>query len=108
MATVYVSFGSNLGDRASHIRNAIDLTSEFISWQFITPMVETAPYGKVDQPTFLNAVGKGDTGLTPEELLRALLDVEKKLGRTREIRWGPRIIDLDILTYDNLVCTAKF
>jgi len=51
-------------------------------------MVETAPYGKVDQPTFLNAVGKGDTGLTPEELLRALLDVEKKLGRTREIRWG--------------------
>jgi len=63
-------------------------------------------YGKVDQPTFLNAVGKGDTGLTPEELLRALLDVEKKLGRTREFA-GTRIIDLDILTYDNLVLHSE-
>lgn len=107
MATVHVSFGSNLGDRASHIRNAIDLTSDFIRWQFITPLVETAPYGKIDQPAFLNAVGKGETGLTPEELLRALLDVEKKLGRTREVRWGPRIIDLDILTYDNLVLHSE-
>jgi len=107
MATVYVSFGSNLGDRAAHISDAIALTSNFITWQFITPLAETKPYGKIDQPSFLNAVGKGHTNLTPEELLKALLDVEEKLGRKRDGRWGPRTIDLDILTYDDLVLHSE-
>jgi 2-amino-4-hydroxy-6-hydroxymethyldihydropteridine diphosphokinase len=103
MATVYISFGSNMGDRADYLRRAIELSSSFIKWVKISPFVETEPYGKVDQPPFLNAIGKGETKLNPNELLTKLKQVEQLLGRERFMRWGPRTIDLDILSYENVV-----
>ncbi|WP_051073665.1 2-amino-4-hydroxy-6-hydroxymethyldihydropteridine diphosphokinase [Coprothermobacter platensis] len=103
MATVYISFGSNIGDRTNFIHRAISMCGTFIQWEKITPIVETSPYGKTDQPPFLNAIGKGKTSVMPEELLKNLQEVERSLGRLRDVRWGPRTIDLDILTYDDVV-----
>ncbi len=68
-----------------------------------SPVYETAPWGYTDQPDFLNQVIKAETTLPPEELLATLKSVETTLGRTPTIRYGPRMIDLDILLYDDLV-----
>lgn len=68
-----------------------------------SPLYETAPYGYTDQPPFLNGCIGIETLYTPEELLRALHEIEHKLGRKREIHWGPRTLDLDILFYDDLI-----
>ena len=70
----------------------------------VTPFLETPPWGVTDQPSFLNAVARVFTDLTPHELLKALKSAEAALGRDLNARrWGPRIIDLDILLYDELV-----
>ncbi|NPV88953.1 2-amino-4-hydroxy-6-hydroxymethyldihydropteridine diphosphokinase [Coprothermobacteraceae bacterium] len=103
MAVVYIAFGANLGDREANIKRAQELCSGFIKWDYVSPCIETAPYGRPDQPAFLNAVGRGRTELDPRSLLEKLLQVEKIIGRTRLNRWEPRLIDLDILSYDNLV-----
>ena len=68
-----------------------------------SPLYETAPYGYTDQPPFLNGCIGIETLYTPEELLRVLHEIEHKLGRKREIHWGPRTLDLDILFYDDLI-----
>ena len=68
-----------------------------------SPFYETAPYGYTDQPAFINGCLEIETLYTPEELLVLLHDIEHKLGRTREIHWGPRTVDLDILFFDDLI-----
>ena len=101
MITAYLGLGSNLGDRAKNIQQALrDLASlPTIRVTAVSSFYETAPVGITDQPDFVNAVAAIETSLTPEELLDAVLTVEKKQGRVRTQRWGPRVIDVDVLTY---------
>jgi 2-amino-4-hydroxy-6-hydroxymethyldihydropteridine diphosphokinase len=92
----YVGLGSNLGDRAALIARAADL----IGAARLSAVIETEPWGLVDQPPFLNAVAEVETALSARQLLDHLLDVERRLGRERVgPRWGPRTIDLDLLLY---------
>lgn len=96
MTRAYVGLGSNLGDREALVREA----AELIGATRLSSIVETEPWGYADQPRFLNAVAEVETPLTARELLDALLDVERRLGRERGgPRWGPRTIDLDLLLY---------
>lgn len=101
----YVAIGSNLGDRKLNLKAACQLIDAqpdvWVTKQ--SPLYETAPYGYVNQPPFLNGCIELETLRTPEELLRLLNDIEQKLGRTREIHWGPRTIDLDIILYDDCI-----
>jgi 2-amino-4-hydroxy-6-hydroxymethyldihydropteridine diphosphokinase len=92
----YVGLGSNLGDREAAIRRA----AELIGARRLSPIVETDPWGYVDQPRFLNAAAEVETPLSPRAFLDHLLDVERRLGRERVgPRWGPRTIDLDLLLW---------
>lgn len=105
---IYIGLGSNLGNRLKNIQRACDLLQIFgIDIVKKSPIYETKPYGVVDQPEFFNCVVEVDTQLTPQELLRALLNIEQLMGRVRQKRWGPRIIDLDILLFGNIVYDSE-
>ena len=91
----YIGLGSNLGDRRAMIADAL----ERLKPRRVSAVVETAPWGRVDQPAFLNAVAEIETDLEPAALLDRLLDLERGLGRVRHEKWGPRSIDLDLLLY---------
>ena len=104
----YLSFGSNMGDRMAYIESAIEKLKNTPGIKVIrrSDIIETDPYGPVEQDKFLNGVLEIETYLTPEALLDALHVTEDALGRKRTVRWGPRTVDLDILLYDDLVmCT---
>jgi len=101
---VFIAIGSNLGEREKNILDAINyLIEEGIDVKKISSIIETEPYGVEKQPKFLNCVVEGLTTFSPKELLALLLDIERRLGRVRTLRWGPRTIDLDIIFYDDLV-----
>ena len=96
MTVAYVGLGANLGDREARIRRAADL----IDARRLSTVIETEPWGYLDQPRFLNAVAEVETELEARELLGLLLDVERRLGRVRDgRRFGPREIDLDLLLF---------
>lgn len=101
----YLGIGSNMGDRESCIDGAIRALKAHpqIRLTRVSDLLETAPYGGVEQEDFLNGALEVETLLTPEELLEALHDVEDAAGRKRTLRWGPRTLDLDVLFYDKLV-----
>ena len=102
MPRAYVGLGSNLGDREGALRAALAAldATEGIEVVAVSTFRETDPVDYLDQPRFLNAAAALDTTLAPRELLDALLEVERSLGRTREgPRFGPRTIDLDLLLY---------
>ena len=98
-----MGLGANLGDREGAIRNAVDLlgAEPGIEIVAVSRLRETDPVGYLDQPRFLNGVAALETDVAAAELLARLLDVERRLGRerTREERFGPRTIDLDLLLY---------
>ena len=96
MTRAYVGVGSNLGDREGTIRAAIDALPGVVA---VSSLQETEPVGPVEQPPFLNGAVALETELSPRELLDVLLAVERRLGRERRERWGPRTIDLDLLLY---------
>lgn len=99
---VYISLGSNLGNREENLENAYKLLEDNgIKIMKKSKIIETEPYGDVPQENFLNSVIEVNTLLRPRELMNLLLNIEKQLKRERKIRWGPRTIDLDILLYDN-------
>lgn len=102
--TVYVALGSNLGDREKNIENALDEIGRLEGTRIIkcSSIYETEPVGYVDQGRFLNAAAMVMTMLSPLELLVKFQEIEKELGRTRDIHWGPRTIDIDILLYGDL------
>ena len=102
-ATVYLGLGSNLGDRHRSIRQAIDLLSAEAHVEQLSSIYETAPVGYREQPSFLNAVARVKTTLEPEEMLLLAKRIEADLGRTQTFRNGPRVIDVDLLLYDNLI-----
>lgn len=104
MHTAYVAFGSNIGEKENYIKRALEKIEERkIKIIKVSPIYETEPYGVLDQDSFLNGVVKIETNLTPENLIKELLLIEKQLDRVRERRWGPRTIDLDIIFYDDLI-----
>ncbi|MDI6809141.1 MAG: 2-amino-4-hydroxy-6-hydroxymethyldihydropteridine diphosphokinase [Candidatus Eisenbacteria bacterium] len=105
MRNVFIGLGSNLGEREASLKAAIEMLSKLPQTLLIrvSSLYDTAPVGELDQPNFLNAVAIIETGLSPRKLLWNLLLIEKRLGRTRQKRWGPRVIDLDILFYGNLI-----
>jgi 2-amino-4-hydroxy-6-hydroxymethyldihydropteridine diphosphokinase len=96
----YVGLGANLGDREGTILAAV---TELPGVVAVSPLRETDPVGVTDQPQFLNGVVALETELAPRELLDLLLAVERRLGRERRERWGPRTIDLDLLLYGDEV-----
>ncbi len=101
---VFISFGTNLGNRLLNLRTAISiLAGDCCRWIALSKVYETPPWGYLDQPPFLNMAGRARTFLDPQTLLRTLKDVEVWMGRMPTFRWGPRLIDLDILFYDDLV-----
>jgi len=102
--TVFLLLGANLGEREASIKQATQLISEQISPVGAqSKLYETAPWGVLDQPAFLNQVLKIETHLLPKTILRRMLKIEKQLGRERRLRWGARMIDIDILYYNDLV-----
>lgn len=102
--SVYLSLGSNLGDRQAYLQQGIrelnDLDSCKICEQ--SKIIETEPYGDVPQDKFLNCVIRIETILNPQQLLNVLHKIEAHAGRTRDVHWGPRTLDLDILFYDHM------
>ncbi len=102
---VYISFGSNLGDRRSNIQRALNLLGELPETEKtqVSSIIETKPVGGPKQNNFLNGVAELKTSLRPHVLLQRLNKIEAALGRLRDVRWGPRVIDLDILLYGKKV-----
>jgi len=107
LVRAYVGLGANLGDREDTIRRAVALVDGLagVAVVGVSSLRETEPWGPVEQPRYLNGAVAVETDLPARELLDALLDVERRLGRARddEERWGPRTIDLDLLLYGDLV-----
>lgn len=109
---IFLGLGSNISSnsntREENIATAIRLLSEHssISIVKVSSLYETEPVGLKDQPSFLNAVIAITTDLPPLELLDACLGIEQKMGRVREVRWGPRNIDIDLLLYHDEEITA--
>lgn len=102
MNKVYLSLGSNIGDRLEYIREAVQMlhNQEEIKVVNISSVYETDPVGYEEQALFLNIVIQVETSLNPLSLLEQCQKIESELGRKRIIRWGPRTIDLDILLYN--------
>ncbi|TAN41268.1 MAG: 2-amino-4-hydroxy-6-hydroxymethyldihydropteridine diphosphokinase [Nitrospirae bacterium] len=104
MSTAHIGIGSNLGDRQANCLRAIDSLAEHgLAIKKISSFYETEPWGVKDQPSFLNLALEAETFLSPVELLAVIKKIEEGLGRTDAIKWGPRVIDLDILFYDDLI-----
>ena len=104
MPVVYISIGSNLGNREENCLRAITLLSgEGILVKRRSSLYETEPWGVTDQPRFINMSLEMETEKEPEKLLEVLKGIEKRLGRQDTSCWGPRIIDLDILLYDDRI-----
>jgi 2-amino-4-hydroxy-6-hydroxymethyldihydropteridine diphosphokinase len=97
-----IALGSNIGNRYDNLTNAIKILTAYSDIQLVnySSVYETDPVGYVEQDLFLNMVIEIKTALSALELLERCLKVESELGRKREIRWGPRTIDLDILTFN--------
>ena len=103
MPTAYIGIGSNLGDREENCERAIKLLEAGnIIVKKRSSIIETEPWGVEDQPKFINMAVEIETKLKPEELMSLLKKIECDIGRRPAERWGPRIIDLDILLYDDL------
>ena len=95
----FLSLGSNMGDRAAHLRQAIDMLPGVVA---VSPVYETDPVGGPDQGRFLNQVVELDTDLSPQRLLGLCHRIEANAERVREERWGPRTLDVDIIWIDGV------
>jgi len=99
---VFIALGSNIGDRADNLAMAVNDLQEFVEKIEKSSIYETPPWGVLEQPAFLNQVIRGTTKLSPMKLLGSVKKIESEMGRVKTVRNGPRIIDLDILLYDDL------
>lgn len=103
MPTVYLAYGSNMGHRRQNINDAVKLLNKNgIKVTTVSKPIETKPIGGVPQANFLNGVMAAETKLAPEQLLSQIKMVEQKIGRVKNLKNGPRPIDIDILLYGNL------
>ena len=102
-----IALGSNLGNRELNIDSAISELAKIIEITHLSTNHETNPVGGPEQPKYLNAVAIAESHLDPRELLIAMLEIENKLGRKRDIHWGPRTIDLDLIIFGNEVIDSE-
>lgn len=102
---VYLSLGSNIGDKGKNLLEAIRKIGELENTEVVksSTILETEPFGYLEQDNFLNACLEVKTLMTAQEFLKVILQIELDMGRVREIKWGPRIIDIDMLFYDKEV-----
>ncbi len=103
MSITYLSLGTNLGDRLANLHAALAAMPPQLEVLSRSGIFETPAWGYTDQPPFYNMAVKAGTALPPVELLAHLKNLETDLGRLPSFRWGPRLIDIDILFYDDLV-----
>ncbi len=101
--SIYLGLGTNLGDRESNLQDAIERLSKEMNVLSFSSPYDTGPVGYTDQPRFLNAVVEVETDLDPAALLKLVKKIEDDMGRVANFKDGPRLIDLDILLYDDLV-----
>ena len=108
VVTAYFSLGSNLGDREANIRRACMemAASGLLAEMAASSLYETEPWGPVPQGPYLNCVVAGRTAASPQDLLHMAQSIEASMGRVRDVRWGPRIIDIDILLLAASVCAG--
>jgi 2-amino-4-hydroxy-6-hydroxymethyldihydropteridine diphosphokinase len=104
--TVFLGLGSNLGDRAAHLRAALEALAPYVDVTWVSSIYETAPMYVEDQPSFYNLACGGQTRLPSAALLRELKQIERALGRAPGPRYGPRVVDLDLLLFDDLVLAS--
>ncbi|MGA2142946.1 MAG: 2-amino-4-hydroxy-6-hydroxymethyldihydropteridine diphosphokinase [Brevinematales bacterium] len=107
MHSAVISIGANIGERKNNIRSAILKMGGAGIVLGCSKPYRTRPYGKTDQPCFINMAVTLRTGLEPLELLNSLQKIENELGRIRTVRWGERTIDLDIIFYDSMVMSDE-
>ena len=107
--TVYLSLGTNMGDKKKNLLEAIEKIGKLENTKVTSQstILETEPFGYTEQDMFLNACIEIKTLFTPQELLEKLLNIELEMGRVRTIKWGPRIIDIDILFFDDEIIQDK-
>ena len=105
MERVFVALGSNVGDRAAHLAFARDRLSALPDTRVVavSQVEETAPLGRIPQGPYLNQMALLETALGPRDVLLGLLEIERERGRDRDVRWGPRTLDLDIVRYGDWV-----
>jgi 2-amino-4-hydroxy-6-hydroxymethyldihydropteridine diphosphokinase len=103
---VYLSLGTNLGNRLVNLKHALERLKEFCKVVASSSVYETDPWGYKDQPIFYNQVVKIETVLEPIQLLQAIKKIELVMGRIPTFKYGPRLIDIDILLYDKLVMNS--
>ncbi|MDP2726216.1 MAG: 2-amino-4-hydroxy-6-hydroxymethyldihydropteridine diphosphokinase [Dehalococcoidia bacterium] len=103
MVEVLLGLGTNLGDREGNLLEALRRLGASVLFKAVSSLYETDPVGYLDQPTFVNAVCLGETSLSPEELLGLVKSIEAQMGRKPTFRDGPRLIDIDILSYGSQV-----
>lgn len=101
--TAYIGIGSNVGDKKANCLQAVEFLKAAGPVTRVSSLYYTEPVGYTEQEDFMNAVAALETDLSPRELLGLCLSIEDRMGRKRTVRWGPRIIDLDILLFGNLV-----
>ena len=104
---IFLALGTNLGDRAANLKSAREALPPLVKILVCSPVYETPPWGYADQPPFLNQVLKAQTQLSPRKLLSYIKRIEVKMGRVKTIRYGPRLIDIDILYYDDLILETR-
>ena len=102
-----ISLGSNLENRKLNLDIAVTKLEEVLRNLIVSKYIETKAVGGPVQPDFLNSVAIGESELEPEDLLNRLLAIEDEMGRVREIKWGPRIIDLDLIVYGDHVIDSQ-
>lgn len=104
MSQAWLSLGANIGEPHAQLAEAVERIGAHpdIKVTRQSTMLVTAPWGKTDQPDFLNLALELDTSLAPLDLLEALLGIELEMGRTRKEIWGPRVIDIDLIAYDRM------
>jgi 2-amino-4-hydroxy-6-hydroxymethyldihydropteridine diphosphokinase len=109
MSTAYLLIGGNLGNRKQNLLTAISLVNEQCGpLTKSSSIYETEAWGKSDQPSFLNQALEISTSLNARQLMRMILKIEKEMGRVRKEKLGPRIIDIDILLFDNEIHDLRF
>lgn len=102
-----LALGSNVGDRTAHLRGGLDYLRRHVTIEAVSRVVESAPWGPVRQRDFLNLVARGSTDLGVHDLLRIAQDAEVEEGRVREVRWGPRTLDVDLIFFGDLQISSR-
>lgn len=103
-----ISLGSNLENKKLNLDIAVTELEILLTNLIISPYIQTAPVGGPIQDDFLNAVAIGECQIAAEDLLSELLKIESKMGRVRDVKWGPRIIDIDLIVYGDQVIDSDF